>query len=78
VSKKTDPVSFEKALEDLETIIQELESGEVPLAELVEKYQAGSELLKVCNKRLEEAELKIQKLNIKNGQAEFEDLDSES
>jgi len=77
VSKKKDPVPFEEALKDLEAIILELESGEVPLAQLVKKYKSGNELLKVCHKRLEEAELEIQTLRLnEEGQAEFDTLES--
>jgi exodeoxyribonuclease VII small subunit len=61
-SDKTAKLSFEGALAKLETIVDSMESGEVPLAELLAKYEEGSKLLKVCESRLKDAELKIEKL----------------
>ena len=40
-----------------------MESGETPLEELVTRYEEGHKLLKLCQKRLSEAELKIEKLS---------------
>ena len=39
-----------------------MESGEVPLAELLAKFEEGNRLLKVCESRLKDAELKIELL----------------
>lgn len=55
-------LSFENALGKLETIVESMESGEVPLAELLAKFEEGSRLLKVCETRLKEAELRIEQL----------------
>lgn len=55
-------LSFETALGKLEGIVDSMEQGEVPLAELLAKYEEGSKLLKICEARLKEAELKIEKL----------------
>jgi len=55
-------ISFEDALSRLETLVESLESGDIPLAELVEKYEEGSSLLKLCNRKLTNAELKIEQL----------------
>jgi exodeoxyribonuclease VII small subunit len=55
-------LSFETALAKLEAIVESMESGEVPLAELLAKFEEGSALLKVCEKRLKDAELKIEQL----------------
>jgi len=55
-------LSFEKALEKLETIVQEIESGEVPLEKSIEKYAEGIELVKNCRTILDAAEKKIQLL----------------
>ena len=54
--------SFESALTQLETIVESMESGDVPLAELLAKFEEGSKLLKVCESRLKDAELKIELL----------------
>ena len=55
-------LSFENALAQLESIVESMESGEVPLAELLAKFEEGNKLLKVCESRLKDAELKIELL----------------
>jgi exodeoxyribonuclease VII small subunit len=54
--------SFEEALAQLETLVESMESGEVPLADLVAKFEQGNRLLRQCEGRLKEAELKIELL----------------
>jgi exodeoxyribonuclease VII small subunit len=79
MTKKTDTISFEDALGRLESIIESMESGDTPLADLVAKFEEGSTLLKVCQAKLQEAELKIEKLNLKTGAVErFEDDPTEA
>ncbi len=71
---KPKEVPFEESLERLENLIQAMESGDIPLADLVAKFEEGSKLLKQCQAQLKEAELKIEKLNLKTGELEdFED-----
>lgn len=70
-------LSFEAALGQLETIVETMESGEVPLAELLAKFEAGNRLLKICEARLKEAELKIEQLKKqKDGAVTFEKFDA--
>ncbi len=52
-------LSFEAALERLETIVESMESGDVPLADLLTRFEEGSRLLKACEERLRDAELRI-------------------
>lgn len=54
--------SFEAALERLEAVVESMESGDVPLADLLARYEEGTKLLKICEERLKEAELKIEQL----------------
>lgn len=62
--------SFETALAQLESIVESMESGDVPLAELLARFEQGNQLLKLCEARLKEAELKIEQLKKqKNGVA---------
>jgi len=65
-----DDLSFEAALDELEAIIEAMEEGETPLADLVAKFEEGTKLLKHCQSKLNEAELKIEKLNLDTGEAE--------
>lgn len=55
-------LSFETALSTLENIVETMESGDVPLADLLAKFEEGSRLLKICETRLKDAELKIEQL----------------
>ena len=76
-SDKTAKLSFEAALTKLEAIVDSMESGDVPLADLLAKYEEGTKLLKACESRLKEAELKIEKLKkAKDGSAAFEPFES--
>ncbi len=59
-AKETLP--FEEALKKLETIVETMETGDLPLESLLERFEEGTRLVKVCQKKLEEAELKIQQL----------------
>lgn len=76
-SEKNTKLSFENALQRLETIVDSMEQGEVPLAELLSKYEEGTKLLKVCETRLKDAELKIEKLKKqKDGPPAFESFEA--
>ena len=59
---KTAKLTFEAALTKLEGIVETMEQGEVPLADLLAKYEEGTKLLRVCESRLKDAELKIELL----------------
>lgn len=56
------PQTFEDALQRLEEIVEQIESGEVPLEESIEKYEEGTKLVKQCRGILDTAEHKIQLL----------------
>ncbi len=62
--------AFEEALQKLENIVESMESGELPLEMLLSKFEEGTRLVKACQTRLDEAELKISKLE-KNRAGEF-------
>ena len=64
-SNKEENITFEQAIEELETIINRLEEGDVPLDQTIELYEKGSELKEFCEKKLQSAEVKIQKINQK-------------
>jgi exodeoxyribonuclease VII small subunit len=49
-------------MDKLEAIVEAMESGDVPLAELLAKFEEGSRLLAACEERLKTAELKIEQL----------------
>ena len=62
MENKESKQSFEAALSKLEAIVESMESGEVPLADLLAKFEEGNRLLRHCESRLKEAELKIEQL----------------
>ncbi len=51
--------TFEQALRQLEKIVQELESGEMPLEKAVSKFEEGIQLSRYCSKKLDETQEKI-------------------
>jgi exodeoxyribonuclease VII small subunit len=53
---------FEAALKKLESIVEAMESEDLPLETLLTRYEEGTRLAKMCQEKLAEAELKIQKL----------------
>lgn len=59
--------SFEEAIGQLEKIVDSMESGDVPLAELLAKFETGNQLIQVCEARLKEAEIKIELLKKQSG-----------
>lgn len=77
-TKNLEKISFEEALKKLEGIVGSMEEGEVPLAELVDQFEEGSKFLKICQKRLQDAALKIEKLKDDQDDLSFEPFDSEA
>ena len=66
-NKEPKKISYEEASSKLESIIEAMEDGSIPLAELVAQFEEGANLLKLCQKELKQAELKIQKLDMNDG-----------
>jgi exodeoxyribonuclease VII small subunit len=56
--------SFEKALAELEQIVQKLERGDVPLEESVAIYERGEALKKRCEELLRQAEARVEKITL--------------
>lgn len=77
VEAKESKQSFEHALGKLESIVESMESGDVPLAELLAKFEEGNKLLKTCESRLKDAEIKIEQLKKqKDGKVAFEKFET--
>lgn len=51
--------TFEQSMKKLEQIVQELESGDLPLEEAMQKFEEGIKLSRLCSKKLDETEKKI-------------------
>ncbi|HEY0440133.1 MAG TPA: exodeoxyribonuclease VII small subunit [Xanthobacteraceae bacterium] len=57
-------LSFEKALAELEAIVQRLERGDVPLEESVAIYERGEVLKRRCEELLRQAEARVEKITL--------------
>lgn len=62
--------NFEKSMENLEDIVNQLEKGNLNLDETVEKFEEGMKIAKQCNDMLEKAEKRITIILEKNGELE--------
>ncbi len=65
--KEGEGITFEDALKRLEEIVETLGEGNLSLEDSLKMFQEGMELCKVCNKKLDEAEYKVEKLMEKEG-----------
>tara|TARA_B110000438_G_scaffold260712_1_gene270934 strand:- start:1158 stop:1394 length:237 start_codon:yes stop_codon:yes gene_type:complete len=74
--KKEKEGKFEDNLKALETIVDQLESGEIDLEKSVELYEKGILLKNNCEKKLKKIELQIKKIKLQNNEIETEDFDS--
>jgi exodeoxyribonuclease VII small subunit len=61
-TEEQDIVSFEEAMERLETIVSKLESGDIPLETAIDLFQEGMKLSQLCGAKLEQVERKIEML----------------
>jgi exodeoxyribonuclease VII small subunit len=70
IPNKGASLPFEEALKKLESIVEAMESQDLPLENLLAKYEEGTRLAKICQDKLSEAEVKIQQLE-KNAAGEM-------
>ena len=69
--------NLEKALTDLEAIVDELESGDLPLEKAMKKFEDGIKLTRSCQAALKDAEQKVEILLKSAGGEELEDFEPE-
>jgi len=74
-AKKT--VNLEKSLTDLEDLVEELESGDLPLEKAMKKFEDGIKLTRACQTALKEAEQKVEILLKSAGGDQLEDFEVE-
>jgi exodeoxyribonuclease VII small subunit len=67
-------VNLEKSLADLEDIVEELESGDLPLENAMKKFEDGIKLTRACQTALKEAEQKVEILLKSAGGDELDDF----
>src|SRR6267154_4206248 len=72
-------LTFESAIQRLEKIVADMEAAELPLEDVLKKYEEGTRLVRFCSQKLEEAEKKIEVLAKKtDGTATLEPFEPES
>ena len=59
-SKKDSPPDFETALEELETLVEQMEAGEITLEESLQHFERGILLTRTCQEALKAAEQKVE------------------
>lgn len=68
MQKEINELTFEEAMDELETVVRQLEGGKIKLDEAVAVYERGAKLKALCAQKLQDAKAKIDKLVIdKNG-----------
>lgn len=78
-SKKADNMKFEEALKELETAVEALERGDLPLDDAIATFQRGTELSRICLEKLELAKASVEKLVLKkeDGKVDEDEYDTE-
>ena len=69
--------NFETALEDLEQVVEQLETGELPLEDSLSAFEKGVGLVKFCQQKLDEVEKKVELLvKDKDGRIQFKAIEA--
>ena len=76
MTKKAKQSSFEDALNELEALVEQMESGDLSLDQSLAAFEKGVALTRQCQKALSEAELKVQALTSADGEPEPFDNDA--
>jgi exodeoxyribonuclease VII small subunit len=72
------PASFEAGLDELETVVKQLERGDLPLERALELFERGMKLSEQCRKQLLDAETRVEILLKKNDKVRPEPFDPET
>lgn len=74
---KNEDLSFEEAMEKLESIVSRLEEGDVPLEKAITYYQDGMNLSKICGDKLKNVQEMMTKIMNEHGELEPFDIQEE-
>jgi exodeoxyribonuclease VII small subunit len=77
VAKKQNNINFEQSLQELETLVEKMEAGNLSLEESLKYFERGVALTRNCQKALAEAEQKVRILLEKNGKEQLQDFEPE-
>ena len=61
-------LTFEQRLDELETLVRELESGDLSLDEMMDRYEHGMTLVATCQRQLADAELRVTRIAADTGE----------
>lgn len=75
--KPVEDLNYEEAFEELQAVVAELETGELPLEQSLALFERGQALSKHCGMLLEEAELKLKEL-VPDGEGGFQEIDMDA
>jgi len=76
-SKKDSPPNFEAALEELETLVEQMEAGEITLERSLQHFERGIVLTRTCQEALKSAEQKVEILLKNNADAHTQPFDTD-
>ena len=76
MARKTQLPDLETALSEINTLVEQMEQGELTLEQSLERFERGIVLIKHCQKVLTDAEQKVQILIQQNGQDDLEDYEN--
>jgi exodeoxyribonuclease VII small subunit len=76
VARKSAEFDFEKALGELEALVEKMEQGDITLEESLRQFERGIALTRACQKALADAEQKVQILMQNSGAAELRPFDA--
>lgn len=68
MANKKNDLTFEESMKELETIVKDLESGNIPLDDAINKFNEAMVLAKSCNDKLKNAEENVNKILKENGE----------
>lgn len=66
--KKADSLTFEQSMQELESLVSQMEQGDLPLEDALKNFERGIELARHSQQKLKDAEQKVQILTSQNGQ----------
>lgn len=78
MAEKSKTIDFEKHLEELESLVSKLESGELSLDDALAAYEKGVALTRECQSALDAAQARIQVVTEKNGEISSEPLEPDT
>ena len=76
--KKNIELKFEESMSQLESIVDQLESGDIDLEKSVELYETGMKLKNICEEKLKKVEIQIKKIKLVNNKIEKKDFEVEN